>query len=64
MDTILYKGKLFALLEYSNEKDFEKDVITHSKEIFGPKSIYIDIKKRIGKDNILRASHFLEVDLK
>jgi len=53
MDRLSYKGKIFTLYEYSKENDFEGDVIKHSKEIFGPKSLYIDIKKRIRKDNII-----------
>jgi len=35
------------------EEEFEKEVITHSRELFGDESIYIDIKKRIGKDDVL-----------
>ena len=53
MDRLNYKGKVFTYYEYSKESDFERDVIEHSKEIFGPKSVYIDIKKKIKNDNIL-----------
>ncbi|GAJ22665.1 unnamed protein product, partial [marine sediment metagenome] len=53
MDRLSYKGKVFTSYEYSKESDFEGDVIKHSKEIFGPKSVYIDIKKKIKKDNII-----------
>ena len=53
MDRLSYKGKVFTFYEYSKESDFEKDVIDHAKEIFGPKSVYIDIKKKIENDNIL-----------
>ena len=53
MDRLNYKGKVFTYYEYSKESDFERDVIEHSKEIFGPKSVYIDIKKKIENDNIL-----------
>ena len=53
MDRLSYKGKVFTFYEYSKESDFERDVIEHSKEIFGPKSVYIDIKKKIKKDNII-----------
>ena len=53
MDRLNYKGKVFTFYEYSKESDFEKDVIEHAKEIFGPKSVYIDIKKKIENDNIL-----------
>ena len=53
MDRLSYKGKIFSLYEYSKESDFERDVIEYSKEIFGPKSLYIDIKKKIKNDNII-----------
>ena len=53
MDRLSYKGKVFTYYEYSKESDFERDVIEHSKEIFGPKSVYIDIKKKIENGNIL-----------
>jgi len=45
MDRLSYKGKIFTLYEYSKENDFEKDIIEHAKEIFGPKSFCIDIKR-------------------
>ena len=35
MDNILYKNKKFSLYEYDDEAEFEKDVVTNSKEIFG-----------------------------
>ena len=38
---------------FHEESDFELDIIKHAKEIFGPKSFYIDIKKKIKKDNIV-----------
>lgn len=53
MDRLSYKGKIFTLCEYSKESDFELDIIKHAKEIFGPKSLYIDIKRRIKKDSII-----------
>jgi len=53
MDRLNYKGKVFSFYEYSKESDFERDVIEHAKEIFGPKSVYIDIKKKIENNNIL-----------
>lgn len=53
MERIIYDDKLFILYEYSEENEFEKHVIQHTNEIFGPKSVYIGIKKRIGEDNIL-----------
>ena len=53
MDKIIYNGNLFTVYKYANEKEFEIQIIEHAKEIFGPDSLYIDIKKRIGEDNIV-----------
>lgn len=53
MERIIYNNKTFHLYEYSDEKEFERHVINQANEIFGPKSVYIDVKKRIGEDNIL-----------
>ena len=53
MDRVIYNNNIFEFYGYSNEKEFEKDVIKHCQEIFGPKAVYIDIKKRIGEDNIV-----------
>lgn len=53
MQRIISNDKVFNLYEYKRETDFEKEVINHSKNIFGKKSVYIDIKKRIGEDKIL-----------
>jgi len=53
MNRLSYKGRVFTSYEYSKESDFERDIIEHAKEIFGPKSSYIDIKKKIKKNNII-----------
>jgi hypothetical protein len=53
MERIIFRDSLFNLCEYSDESEFERHVIQHANEIFGPNSVYIDIKKRIGEDNIL-----------
>jgi len=53
MERIIYGSQIFDLYEYKKESEFEKAIIDNSKSIFGPKSIYIDIKKRIGLENIL-----------
>jgi hypothetical protein len=41
---------VFTLHEYGDENEFERHVIQNAKEIFGPHTLYIDIKKRIGED--------------
>jgi len=53
MEQIAYNGRLFTSHEYSQEKEFEEQVVNHTLEIFGPHALYVDIKKRIGEDNIL-----------
>lgn len=53
MERIISNNQLFTLYEYSKENEFEQDVIKHSSKIFGLRSVYIDIKKRIGDDKIL-----------
>jgi hypothetical protein len=42
-------GKLARQVVYELEEDFERDVVRLADQIFGP-SIYIDIKRRVGKD--------------
>lgn len=53
MEQIISNAKTFNLHEYAEEKEFEQHVVKQAREIFGPSSLYIDIKKRIGEDNIL-----------
>lgn len=52
MDKLIFKNKEFTYYEYTNETEFEEDVVENANKIFGKKSIYVDIKKRIG-DKIL-----------
>lgn len=53
MKRLIYQNKIFTRHDYSSENEFEKLIIQYSKEIFGINSVYIDIKKKIGVDNIL-----------
>ena len=53
MDRLSYEGKIFKPYQYTEENEFEKDVFEHANEIFGPKAVYVDTKKRIGTDNII-----------
>jgi len=46
---IYINEKRFLEDYYENEADLEKVVVTNSKKIFGEKTIYIDVKKKIGK---------------
>ena len=49
MDQILIKNKIFNCYEYKTEDEFEKKIVENSDNIFGDKTIYLDIKKRVGK---------------
>jgi hypothetical protein len=53
MERLIYQNKVFAPYEYSDEDEFEKVILEHANDIFGPKSVFINIKKRIGDDNIV-----------
>lgn len=48
MDKLIFNNKEFTYYEYTKEAEFEEDVVENASKIFGQKSIYIDIKKRIG----------------
>ncbi|WP_298367590.1 hypothetical protein [uncultured Lutibacter sp.] len=49
MERIIQNNKIYTYFEYQLENDFEKVIVENSDAIFGNNSIYIDIKKRIGK---------------
>lgn len=53
MENLLINEKVYKQYFWDLEEEFEKEVITHSQELFGEESIYIDIKKRIGKGDVL-----------
>lgn len=45
MQKVLFNGKEYCEYEYKNENEFEKDIVENAKELFGNKTIYIDVKK-------------------
>lgn len=45
MEKLLINGNEYCEYEYKDEKEFERDIVNNSKEIFGDKTIYIDVKK-------------------
>lgn len=49
MERIIFDNSIFKHHEYQLESDFEKVIVDNANAIFGDRSIYIDIKKRIGK---------------
>ena len=50
MVNLLINNKRYDLLDFDSEEEFEKAVIENSKSLFGKDCIYIDVKKRIGKN--------------
>ena len=51
MARIILNNKEYSLFDFDNEVEFERAVIENQKYLFGKDSIYIDVKKRIGRDN-------------
>lgn len=51
MTNISINDKRFDLLDFENEDEFEKAVIRNSKFLFGKDSLYVDVKKRFGKNS-------------
>ena len=50
MERIIIENIVFNYYNYSLEKEFEKEIIINSNQIFGNDTVYIDIKKKIGND--------------
>lgn len=46
-------GKLYSTLIYNNESDFETTVVELADQIFGPETIYVDIKKRVSGNDLV-----------
>jgi len=46
-------GRLYSTLTYNKEADFEKTVVELADQIFGPETIYIDIKKRVSGNDLV-----------
>src|SRR3989338_5762000 len=51
MAKIILGNKEYSLYDFENESEFEKAVVENQKYLFGQDSIYIDVKRRIGRDN-------------
>ena len=49
MAFIYQNGKRYEALAFETEDEFEKEVIAHRVQLFGPDTIYIDAKRLIGK---------------
>jgi hypothetical protein len=50
--TIIGNGRRYTQFRYSNEKDFEEEVVGSSKMLFGKNTIYINAKKRIDSKSL------------
>lgn len=53
MENLLIMEKVYKQCLWDLEEEFEKEVMSHCRELFGEESIYLDIKRRIGKGDIL-----------
>ncbi|PIR60579.1 MAG: hypothetical protein COU67_01335 [Candidatus Pacebacteria bacterium CG10_big_fil_rev_8_21_14_0_10_44_54] len=57
---ITHSNLVFTRMSYENELELEKAVVANSKQMFGSKSVYFDIKKRVkngmGKELLLRSN--------
>jgi hypothetical protein len=51
MARIIIGSKEYSLFDFDNEAEFEKAVIENQKYLFGKDSVYVDVKKRIGRDD-------------
>jgi hypothetical protein len=49
LDRLISDGHTFTPQNYENEKNFEGLIVRFAEQIFGQSSVYIDVKKRIGK---------------
>lgn len=53
MARIILGNKEYSLYDFDNEPEFEKAVIENQKYLFGKDSVYVDVKKRIGRNQHL-----------
>jgi len=53
MARILHDGRTYRPYEYDSEEEFERAVVNHSHEVFGPDTVYFGIKKRLENENVL-----------
>lgn len=51
MAYVLANDSRYSLLAFDSEKEFEKCVIANKNHLFGDEAIYIDVKKRVGRND-------------
>lgn len=52
-DRVLIDGDVLAPYTYAKEAEFERAVVAHAAHLFGPATLYLDVKRRIGSDRVL-----------
>lgn len=52
MEQLIFEGSGYVHHEYRRKGDLEKQIIKYSKHIFGDKTVYLDVKKKIGRGNV------------
>lgn len=57
------KGILFRPVTYETESEFEKAVISLSDAIFGPSTIYVDVKKRVAGKSVISIPDGYVIDM-
>ena len=50
MANILISNKRYDVVDFGSEEEFEKAVIENSRHLFGKDSVYMDVKKRFGRN--------------
>lgn len=50
MNRLIRDKRIYRPYEYQLEADFESQIVRYAREIFGETSLYLDVKKRIGRD--------------
>ena len=56
-------GSLYRPYSYSGEKEFEASVVALADQIFGPSTIYIDVKKKIKGNDIVSIPDGYVIDM-
>lgn len=53
MEKILVNNNIYSKYDFLKEKDLENKIVEYSKEIFGKDTVYLDIKKKISKGDVI-----------
>src|SRR2546421_6614197 len=56
-------GRLFRPYSYEKEQEFEASVVSLADRIFGPSTIYLDVKKRVSGNDIVTIPDGYVVDM-